>query len=304
MIVVPVGRASSSWGSLRGTIGTDHERPQVRGVEGPPSDPRLGARLADEGDRPGRRPARRDLSRHRRLGAPTAAAGLERGVAPRSSTTATRRRSSTTRSGAPTGRSAPTFATAFTTIRTRHVGRQDLTAHVDVTAVERAAATAGLDHLGTTTQAEFLIGLGIGEMLVAAADRSGDHDRGRTSAVARPSMRMLDPAAMGRFRVMLFGRGVTAEPALLGLSFSMPHRAYGRRSEMPRRPAGGAVERPARPCSPARMPVHRPRMAVGRARLAGAHVTAGSGTAQRGLRRGVRDGWTGSGTSSGSPSPG
>ena len=35
----------------------------------------------------------------------------------------------------------------------RAVGRQDLTAHVDTTAVERAAATAGLDHLATTTQA-------------------------------------------------------------------------------------------------------------------------------------------------------
>ena len=41
-----------------------------------------------------------------------------------------------------------------------HVGRQDLTAHVDLTAVERAAADAGLDHLGTTTQAEYLVGLG------------------------------------------------------------------------------------------------------------------------------------------------
>ena len=47
----------------------------------------------------------------------------------------------------------------------RHVGRQDLTAHVDISAVERAAAHAGLVHLGTTTQAEFLVGLGTGELL-------------------------------------------------------------------------------------------------------------------------------------------
>jgi Uncharacterized conserved protein len=33
-----------------------------------------------------------------------------------------------------------------------HVGRQDLTAHVDITAVECAASAAGLTHLGTTTQ--------------------------------------------------------------------------------------------------------------------------------------------------------
>ncbi|MEP6639023.1 MAG: SAM-dependent methyltransferase, partial [Chloroflexota bacterium] len=49
----------------------------------------------------------------------------------------------------------------------RHVGRQDLTAHVDVTAVERAATTAGLGHLGTTTQAEFLVGLGTEGLLQA-----------------------------------------------------------------------------------------------------------------------------------------
>ncbi len=47
----------------------------------------------------------------------------------------------------------------------RHVGRQDLTAHVDVTAVERAAAAAGLEHLATTTQAEFLVGLGTETLL-------------------------------------------------------------------------------------------------------------------------------------------
>ena len=48
-----------------------------------------------------------------------------------------------------------------------HVGRQDLTAHVDVDAVVRAAEAAGLTHLGTTTQAEFLVGLGMDERLRA-----------------------------------------------------------------------------------------------------------------------------------------
>jgi len=105
-----------------------------------------------------------------------------------------------------------------------HVGRQDLTAHVDVTAVERAAAAAGLDHLGTTTQAEFLSGLGIGELLVAlqtAPDTTMESYLAARSAV----MRMLDPAAMGRFRVMIFGRGLAAEPALAGLAFRLPSRS-------------------------------------------------------------------------------
>ena len=47
----------------------------------------------------------------------------------------------------------------------RFVGRQDLTAHVDVTAVQHAAEAAGLTTLGLTTQAEALMALGIEERL-------------------------------------------------------------------------------------------------------------------------------------------
>lgn len=89
----------------------------------------------------------------------------------------------------------------------RAIGRQDLTAHVDVTAVERAALRAGLDDLGTTTQAEFLDRLGAGELLVAEQTRPGaslpSYLDTRSALV-----RMIDPGAMGRFRVMVFGRGV------------------------------------------------------------------------------------------------
>lgn len=105
----------------------------------------------------------------------------------------------------------------------RHVGRQDLTAHVDVTAVERAAADAALDHLGTTTQAEFLTGLGIGEILVALQADAATTVQSYLATRAAV-MRMLDPAAMGRFRVMVFGRGITADPPLAGLAYRIPPR--------------------------------------------------------------------------------
>ena len=86
-----------------------------------------------------------------------------------------------------------------------HVGRQDLTAHVDVDAVVRAAEAAGLTHLGTTTQAEFLVGLGMDERLRAIqADPSTTMES--YLAVRSAVMRLLDPAATGRFRVMAFGR--------------------------------------------------------------------------------------------------
>ncbi|MEA2608254.1 MAG: hypothetical protein QOJ75_497 [Chloroflexota bacterium] len=102
----------------------------------------------------------------------------------------------------------------------RHVGRQDLTAHVDVTAVERAASTAGLSHLGTTTQAEFLVGLGAQDLL-----RAIQSDPSTTLedylAVRSAVMRLLDPGAMGRFRVMGFGRGWPAGPPLSGFAYKL-----------------------------------------------------------------------------------
>jgi SAM-dependent MidA family methyltransferase len=98
----------------------------------------------------------------------------------------------------------------------RAVGRQDLTAHVDTTAVERAAALAGLIHLGTTTQSRFLTGLGAGELLVEL--QSGPDATLQRYLEARAALvRMIDPAAMGRFRVLAFGRGLPAAARFRGL---------------------------------------------------------------------------------------
>lgn len=96
------------------------------------------------------------------------------------------------------------------------IGRQDLTAHVDLTAVERAAAASGLEPLGRSTQAELLAGLGIGELLVDLQTRP---DTTLESYLAAKSavVRMLDPRATGRFAVLAFGRGLPVEPALHGL---------------------------------------------------------------------------------------
>jgi SAM-dependent MidA family methyltransferase len=98
----------------------------------------------------------------------------------------------------------------------RAVGNQDLTAHVDFSALERAARAHGLCVLGLTTQADFLSGAGIGELLVAAQQWAGmtfDEYVALRSAV----IRMIEPGAMGRFRVLILGRDVPAEEPLIGL---------------------------------------------------------------------------------------
>lgn len=105
----------------------------------------------------------------------------------------------------------------------RHIGRQDLTAHVDVTAVEQAAAAAGLVHLGTTTQAEFLVGLGTQDLLQAIqADPATTLED--YLLVRSALMRLLDPMAMGRFRVMGFGRGWPDGPPLAGFAYRLGSR--------------------------------------------------------------------------------
>ncbi len=102
----------------------------------------------------------------------------------------------------------------------RHIGRQDLTAHVDVTAVERAAAAAGLSHLGTTTQAEFLVGLGTQDLLQAIQANPATTLEAYLE-VRSALTRLLDPSAMGRFRVMSFGRAWPAGPPPAGIAYRL-----------------------------------------------------------------------------------
>jgi SAM-dependent MidA family methyltransferase len=105
----------------------------------------------------------------------------------------------------------------------RFVGRQDLTAHVDVTAVERAAIALGLTTVGVTTQAEALMGLGIEERLreiqADPATTMEDYTLLRSAL-----LRLLDPAAMGRFRVMVFGREWPPDLRLGMLGYRLPTR--------------------------------------------------------------------------------
>ena len=105
----------------------------------------------------------------------------------------------------------------------RHVGRQDLTAHVDVTAVGAAVEALGLEPLGMTTQAEFLVGAGIEELL-----RDIQADPGTTLAsyveLRASLMRLLDPAVTGGFLVMAFGRDWPEGPALPALAYRTARR--------------------------------------------------------------------------------
>lgn len=84
-------------------------------------------------------------------------------------------------------------------------GLQDVTAHVDFTAIAGAGIDAGLKLHGYTTQAHFLINCGITGLLEAPAE--GD-SVARYAAMAG-AQKLLSPAEMGElFRVIALSRGV------------------------------------------------------------------------------------------------
>jgi SAM-dependent MidA family methyltransferase len=83
-------------------------------------------------------------------------------------------------------------------------GLNDITAHVDFTAMADAAHAAGLDVLGYTTQARFLMNCGLLDQLAAR------HGPRRANEVQR----LLSEAEMGElFKVLAVGRGL-AEPLI------------------------------------------------------------------------------------------
>ncbi len=81
-------------------------------------------------------------------------------------------------------------------------GLSDITSHVDFTAVAEAGFDAGLEVLGYTSQATFLINCGIGELF--GQDSNVDELRSRGAANV-----LISPNEMGElFKVIALGRGV------------------------------------------------------------------------------------------------
>jgi SAM-dependent MidA family methyltransferase len=84
-------------------------------------------------------------------------------------------------------------------------GLQDITAHVDFTAIASAGVDASLSVLGYATQAQFLVNAGITEILAGTPA-----EEVRTYApLAAQAQKLLSPAEMGElFKVLALGRGV------------------------------------------------------------------------------------------------
>jgi SAM-dependent MidA family methyltransferase len=84
-------------------------------------------------------------------------------------------------------------------------GLQDITAHVDFTAVAETGIRCGLTFEGYTTQAQFLLASGLTERL-SGADRGDPAARLKTTSAVQ---RLVSPAEMGElFKVIAFSRRI------------------------------------------------------------------------------------------------
>jgi SAM-dependent MidA family methyltransferase len=82
-------------------------------------------------------------------------------------------------------------------------GEQDITAHVDFTALAGAARTGGLHVLGFATQAQFLVNCGITDVLGEANVENALH----YAPLAAEANKLLSPAEMGElFKVLAVGK--------------------------------------------------------------------------------------------------
>jgi SAM-dependent MidA family methyltransferase len=85
------------------------------------------------------------------------------------------------------------------------LGLQDITAHVEFTAIAEAASEIGLDVRGYTSQAAFLIGCGLGELLMEPANARMQIER------AHVVNQLTAPQEMGElFKVIAFSRNIDA----------------------------------------------------------------------------------------------
>ncbi|WP_159991199.1 class I SAM-dependent methyltransferase [Pelistega ratti] len=90
-----------------------------------------------------------------------------------------------------------------------YVGLQDITAHVDFTAIADAALEGGLEVLGYTSQARFLMNCGLLNLLSQLDPQNVQHYAQQIG----PVQKLLSEAEMGElFKVMLLGKELDIDP--------------------------------------------------------------------------------------------
>lgn len=92
-----------------------------------------------------------------------------------------------------------------------NVGQQDMTAHVDFTALEQEGEQYGLTSLGQMPQELFLMALGLGDRLSALSTLQGTDSKTINYAIQRREQlhQLISPLGMGKFTVLVQSKGLT-----------------------------------------------------------------------------------------------
>lgn len=101
------------------------------------------------------------------------------------------------------------------------VGVQDLTAHVDFTALQRAGEGDGMRLAGFTTQGAMLASLGLGDLLVGL-QRDPETSLADYVSAQTVVMRLIDPGGLGRFGVLIMAKDAPVDPPLAAFATKPP----------------------------------------------------------------------------------
>lgn len=92
-----------------------------------------------------------------------------------------------------------------------NIGQQDITAHVDFTALSSWGERCGLKQVGWTQQGLFLMALGIGERLAALS--SGQQPISQLLQQRERLHQLINPGGLGNFGVLVQSQGLTEKQA-------------------------------------------------------------------------------------------
>lgn len=100
-----------------------------------------------------------------------------------------------------------------------NIGRQDITAHVDFTALQRQGDRLGLQTVGFTQQGLFLMALGLGDRIAALSHlEPGDLSLSDILRRREALHALINPMGLGNFGVLIQSKGLENSQPLRGLS--------------------------------------------------------------------------------------
>jgi SAM-dependent MidA family methyltransferase len=99
----------------------------------------------------------------------------------------------------------------------QHIGAQDITAHVDFSALAQQGAAAGLVKVGITQQAIFLMALGLGDRLHQIAQSPARDGQSMLDCLRQRDalQQLINPMGLGNFGVLIQAKGLS--PAALAI---------------------------------------------------------------------------------------